>query len=230
MNARLQQLIPLLQTRWQRGRRAFDARLMNERRLMIVAVVCVLWLIMDTLWMTPAYEALNAANKRRQTTESARDALKVLAGRHAAEIEAQQREAKAELEQTRQRVAEGQVALKQVQAMLAPAREMRQLLEGLLAQHGQLRVKSMKTLAPREVNLGVGGGPNESVQLYRHGMDITVEGSFHDMLGWLSSTENLPHRLLWDSIKLVSDDEARLSLTVMVHTFSPDRESLEIAP
>lgn len=230
MNITLPPWVPVLQTRWQRARRAFDARLMNERRLIIIALVCVIWLMMDTIWVTPSYERLGAALKRQHTTETSRDTLKMQVGRRSAEIEAQQREARSELEHTRDRVKQGQQALKDVQAMLAPARDMRQVLQGLLAQQGQLRVKSMKTFSPVEVSLGTGGGPNESVQLFRHAMEISVEGSYHEMLAWLTSVENQPHRLLWDDLKLKSDDQARLTMTVTVHTLSPDRATLEIAP
>lgn len=231
MNTSFQTWLPLLQTRWQRARRAFDARLDNERRLIIVAVSCVIWLGMDTVWVTPSYEKMGAILKRQRTIESTRDTLRVLVGRHAAEIEAQQREAKAQLDLTRSRVRAGQESLREVQSTLAPAREMHQVLQGLLAQHGQLRVKAMKTMPPREVNLGVAGGSGtESLQLFRHGMEISIQGSFHELLAWLTSVENLPHRLLWDDIKLNSDEQSRLTLTVTVHTFSPDRETLEIAP
>jgi MSHA biogenesis protein MshJ len=230
MKTRLKHWLPVLQTRWQRGRRAFDARLLTERRLIVVAVVCVVWLFMDNLLITPSYGRLNAALKDKRATEATYATLKGLADQHEADIQAKQLEAKQELERTRQRVKQGQMELQQVQSMLAPAREMRHLLEGLLAQHGQLKVRSMTTVAPREVNLGVGSGPDEKVQLYRHGLELTVDGSFHDMLDWLTTLENLPQRLLWDGIKLSADEQAQLTLSVSVHTFSPDRDTLEIAP
>jgi MSHA biogenesis protein MshJ len=230
INTSLKHWMPILQTRWQRGRRAFDARLLTERRLIVVAVVCVVWLIMDNLLVTPSYGQLSEAFKAKRATEATYTTLKGLADQHEADILAKQKEASQELEHTRQRVMQGEKELQQVQSMLAPAREMRHLLEGLLAQHGQLKVKSMTTVAPREVNLGVGSGPDEKVQLYRHGMDLTVEGSFHEMLDWLVTLENLPQRLLWDGIQLSADEQSQLTMSVSVHTFSPDRDTLEIAP
>jgi MSHA biogenesis protein MshJ len=226
----LEQWLPRLQTHWQRGRRAFDARMLTERRLIVVAVAAVIWLLMDSVWVTPSYEKLNKANKERAGVQANYEKFKNLALQHEAEVRAKQAEAKRELTRMRQAVKQGEQELQEVQSMLAPAREMRRVLESMLAQHGQLRVKSMTTVSPKEVSLGVGATPEESIRLYSHGMDITVEGSFADMLNWLRSIETMPHRLLWDSISLQADSQAQLSLRVAVHTFSPDREALEISP
>lgn len=220
----------LLLTRWQRGRRAFDGRLMNERRLIVVAVICVIGLVMDNLFITPAYTQLNSAIKRKQAAQNAYQAVKAQADQQQARINAQQQEAQRELQNTREQVRRGQKALEDVQALLAPAKEMRQLLEGMLAQHGQLQLQSMTTLMPSEVSLGVGDGGSERVQLFKHGMEITVDGGFNDMLAWVISLERLPHRLMWDTLVLSADDQANLTMRVTVHTFSPDRATLEIAP
>jgi hypothetical protein len=40
----------------------------------------------------------------------------------------------------------------------------------------------------------------------------------------------MPRKLLWDSMELTSDEQSRLTLSLQVHTFSPDRDALEIAP
>jgi hypothetical protein len=47
-----------LRTRWRRARRKFDARMMTERRILIVAAVCISWFALDAMWVTPAYQRL----------------------------------------------------------------------------------------------------------------------------------------------------------------------------
>jgi MSHA biogenesis protein MshJ len=226
----LQHWLPVLQTRWQRGRRSFDARMLTERRLIVVAVAAVIWLLMDNLCVTPGYKSLTEAIKEKGGLQGTYDKFKSLALQREAEIKVKQQDAARDLQNMRNLVRERERELQQVQSMLAPAKEMRQMLEGMLAQQGQLRIKSMSTVPPKEVSLGIGSKADEKIQLYQHGMNITVEGSFADMLAWLKSLETMPHRLLWDSIALHSDDQAQLSLSIVVHTFSPDRDALEIAP
>lgn len=215
---------------WRRVRRAFDARLMTERRLLIVAAACVIWFLLDTVWVTPAYQHLNKASKRKSEATTSRQMLSTQQQQLAQAMAMQKQDAQKELTLVRERLAKGQQELERAQSQMAPAREMRQLLDAMLARHGQLKLRSMRTLPPTEVRLGgtealAGGAP-----LYSHGLELVVEGSFHELLTWLRSVEAMPRRLIWQSMKLSSDEQSRLTLTLQVHTLSPDKEPLEIAP
>lgn len=226
-------LMQQIRPRWRQVRRQFDARLLNERRLLIIAALALVWFVSDSLLITPALSQMKAANNRERTASTATQAMQAELNRKRTELANQMLAAQREQEALRQRLEQGKEDLARQQSMLAPAREMRALLEGLLAQNGQLRVKGMRTLAPKEVNFaqtagGREGGP--SPVLYNHGLEISVSGSYIELLQWLRSVETMPRRLLWDSLTLSADDHARLTLTLVVHTFSPDRDALEIAP
>jgi MSHA biogenesis protein MshJ len=215
-------------TRWRRWRRAFDARLTTERRLLIVAAACVTWFALDTVWVTPSYQRMSKAIAAKRAAESSQQSLASQQTQIAAAMATQQRDAQAQLAQLRERVAKGEKDLSEVQSQLAPAREMGHLLEAMLARHGQLRLQAMRTLAPIQVHLGQ--GDKEAGLLYNHGMEMVVQGSYQDLVTWLQSVEGMPRHLVWDSMKLSSDDQARLSLHLQVHTLSPDKDALEIAP
>ncbi|HEX5374042.1 MAG TPA: hypothetical protein VFW84_15045 [Aquabacterium sp.] len=219
-----------LMMHWRRVRRAFDARLMTERRLLIVAAACVIWFLLDTIWVTPAYQHLNKATKRKSAAASSRQMLVTQKDQLAQAMVLQKQGAQKELLLVQERLAKGQQELERAQSQMAPAREMRQLLDAMLARHGQLKLRSMRTLPPTEVRMGGSESISGGAPLYSHGLELVVEGGFHELLAWLRSVESMPRRLIWQSMKLSSDEQSRLTLTLQVHTLSPDKEPLEIAP
>lgn len=215
---------------WRQGRRAFDARQLSERRLLIVAVLAATVFVADALWLTPTFTKFKAAQKRLATAVQARDALTGEAARQLGDLQRRQDAAQIEIKRLGEVLAQDEQTLQQQQAILAPAREMRLLLEGLLEENARLRVMGIRTLAPQEVALRGASGNGRQPMLYRQSLEIALAGSYGELLRWLHSVETLPKRVLWDSIRLSSDDNAELTLAVTVHTFSPDRDALEIAP
>jgi MSHA biogenesis protein MshJ len=231
MKSSLQALLPLVQTRWRQGRRLFDGRLLNERRLIIVAMLALTWFALDAVFITPGFKAFREAATRDKASTAARDAMQAESEHHKADMMLKEVEAQQEVQRIRERIEHSKQALAQQQAMLAPARDMRNLLEGLLAQNGALRLRAVRTLPPEEVKFTPMPGVDISqTLLYKQSMVVSVDGSFMELLTWLRSLEALPRKLLWDGLVLQSQDAGRLTLTLTVHTYSPDRDALEISP
>ncbi len=71
--------------------------------------------------------------------------------------------------------------------------------------------------------------PGDGAPLYRHGVEITVEGAYGDLMGYLSSLETLPGpRLLWGGVKLKVEKHPTVQLSLTVYTLSLDRAWLEL--
>jgi MSHA biogenesis protein MshJ len=217
--------------RWRQLRRQFDARLLNERRLIIGAVIALIAYLCDLMLITPGFNALKAARQREQTAAMARDAMQSELNRKRVELANRLMDAQKEQAVLRKRLADGEQELARQQSMMAPARDMQNLLEGLLSQHGQLRLRAMRTLPSAEVQFkNASGSTGGAPVLYSHGLEISVSGPFLDLVGWLRGVEQLPRRLLWSGMTLSVVDGAQPTLTLQVQTYSPDRDPLEIAP
>lgn len=220
--------------RWRQLRRQFDARQPNERRLIIVALIALVAYLCDLALITPSFNALKAARQREQTAAMARDAMQTELNRKRVELANRLMAAQKEQAELRKRLADGEQELARQQSMMAPARDMQNLLEGLLAQHGQLRLKAMRTLPPVEVQFnsakGASAPAGATPVLYSHGLEISVSGPFLDLVAWLRGVEQLPRRLLWSGMTLNVADGGAPTLTLQVQTYSPDRDPLEIAP
>lgn len=231
MSSLARSLVPLVQTRWRQGRRMFDSRLLNERRLIIVALVAFIYFLLDSMLVTPSMQEFGQASKRNKMANMARDALVAETQRRKQDMALQEAEAKQEIMRIKERIERSKQALAQQQAMLIPAREMRSLLEGLLAQNGRLQLQAIRTMPPEDVKFApIPGVALSQTMLYRQSMEVAVAGSFLEVLTWLRSIEALPRKLLWDGLTLKTNDRGVVILTLQVHTFSPDRDALEISP
>lgn len=124
--------------------------------------------------------------------------------------------------------------LRQFSAVLVRPEEMNGLLESLLARHAGLRLLSLKTLAPQsvlaaeETRQGDGKPAERSFDLYRHGVEIRLEGHYGQLQAYLSQLEKLQQKLLWGPLKYRVIEHPRAELTLTVYTLSPDRTWLAL--
>ncbi|MCG2576769.1 type II secretion system protein GspM [Dechloromonas sp. XY25] len=123
--------------------------------------------------------------------------------------------------------------LRQFSAVLVRPEEMNGLLESILARHAGLRLLGLKTVAPqsvlvREAKEGDGKPVERSFDLYRHGVEIRLEGSYGQLQAYLSQLEKLQQKLLWGPLKYQVIDYPRAELTLTVYTLSPDRTWLAL--
>ena len=106
------------------------------------------------------------------------------------------------------------------QRRFTPPEHMRRLLEELLEKNRSLSLVDLKTLAPVAVagqKAGVPGG------MYRHGIELTVRGTYGELYDYLRALENLPNQLYWGHAVLAVDAHPFLTLKLTVHTLSFDR-------
>lgn len=115
--------------------------------------------------------------------------------------------------------------------------EMNSLLERLLARHSGLRLLSLKTLVPQSV-LGekvvteeVAGTTRpkaRSFDLYRHGVEIRLEGSYGELQAYVTQLEQLQQRLVWGQLQYKVLEYPRAEMSLTVYTLSPDRAWLSL--
>ena len=69
---------------------------------------------------------------------------------------------------------------------------------------------------------------SQAPTLYRHGVQLTVEGSFADLLTYVQALEAMPQRMLWGDVNFKVEQYPRAALTLQLYTISRDRHWLEI--
>lgn len=239
-----------LLARWGRWQQSFDGRSMRERVLLGATGLAMTLALADMLWLSPAAAALK---KARQEHISALDSqARLQQDLQHLELKASQlaRQQRADLDSWRARARDTEAALQAHERTLIGPDQMVALFEGLLAQQERppgagrqpVRVRGMQSLPRTDLlaaatNAGpaanapvtsASASPPALPSLYRHGLELTLEGSFGDLLAYLTALEALPQRLQWGSLSLQVQQHPTSVLTLRLHTLSRDRHWFEI--
>lgn len=218
-----------LVARIHRAARAFDARSRRERLLLIGATMALAAVLADQAWLTPAFETWKTARTQLATTRAEAARIEADLASQAAAAQALEQQLRGEVIDWRQRVQQGDEALQRFGTTLVSAADMPAMLERLLTQNG-LKLRSMQSLGRSEVSTappGTAPAPAGSA-LYRHGVELSVEGSWADLLAYLQALEALPQRVLWGGLQLEVEQHPKTLMTLRLYTLSLDRRWLEL--
>jgi len=147
--------------------------------------------------------------------------------------------------------------LRAMQKGLVPAERIAPLLESILRANGRLKLVSLQTLpvttpgdaatspaTPAGVPAAAGtpaagtpaaGTPAASAPvvkapdlLYRHGVELTVRGSYLDMVDYMHALETLPTQLFWGKAQLDAEAYPNVRLTLTLYTLSLDPKWMKL--
>ena len=226
---------------WLKTAARFDALQRRERVLVAVAVLLGMLLIGYALFIDPAWQRGQDAERR---TLAARGKLAELDAQLAV-LNAPERQPDAasntELKALRAQLGELNGRLRSLESALVPPDKMAVLLEEMIGARSGLRLLSLKNLParpfperkPDEMREGVqaaraGAVTGNAVRmpaagLYQHSVEIRLEGSYQDLVVYLERLERSPLKILWSDVALSATQYPRLVLTLTVYSLSLDR-------
>lgn len=71
--------------------------------------------------------------------------------------------------------------------------------------------------------------PAQHMEIFKHGVEITVEGNYRDLLRYLAELEKLPWRMYWSQVQLkVEEQPPRTLMTFTVFTLSLEKTWLSL--
>jgi len=218
--------------RWRQLSARFDALMVRERVLVFAAAILGTALIYDALAIRP----LEARKKRlEQQVAEARQDIKLAEGLLKAQDATADPAAvkRSYRDALRKQLAEIDENMQGLQRGLVPPEKMAKLLEEMLARSRGLHLVGLRTLpvqrfeapestpAPRPGGKGAKPapqGPDRTV--YQHSVEITLQGSYPDLLEYLAQLEKLPWQMFWGRIRVNTDEHPRLRVTLTVQTLS----------
>lgn len=140
--------------------------------------------------------------------------------------------------------------LRAMQKGLVPAERIAPLLESILRANGRLKLVSLQTLpvttlgdaatSPATPAAGTPAGTAAATQpatapvvkapdlLYRHGVELTVRGSYLDMVDYMHALETLPTQLFWGKAQLDAEAYPNVRLTLTLYTLSLDSKWMKL--
>ena len=198
-----------------------DALTIRERLLLFVTVLAVSGTVWHLALMEPLMRQADAARAEiaatRARIEVANQSLQdqVL---HLAQSDTTNQTRFALIQQ---RIDDIDQKLAAYSGQLIDPAEMAFVLESVLKSQSQLQLKRIRNLGAEALTAD---NENESVVLYRHGLEIEVEGSYLDALAYLEEIEALPWRFYWQFLELDVIEYPRNRIRIEVSTLSLDEE------
>lgn len=199
-----------------------NALVLRQRVLLFFAIACVLIFAVEAAFTGP----LRAKQKRlmvevaQQQKElgTLQTELQRLVQGNAVDPDAGNRRREAAL---RDELRQLNARILEEERRFTPPERMRRVLEELLEKNRGLTLVDLKTL-PAVAIAGQRSGA-ASGGMYRHGMELTVRGSYGELYEYLRTLERLPNQLYWGRAELAVDAHPLLTLKLTVHTLSFDR-------
>lgn len=230
-----------LKQRWQNLSERVDAMSLRERALIFLAAVLVLITLVNSLLIDPLLTRQRELSRQIVQTQTQTKALQaqiqVLATAKNADPDAALR---ARLQQMQQDLASADNALLDFQSGLVSPQQMPSMLEDILLRNRALSLVSLKTLPTQNLAAAVEqavaadgqAGPAQPAApqagVFRHGVEITVQGSYADLLRYLAAMESSPYRMFWGKAALKADSYPKATLTLTLYTLSLDKAWLTI--
>lgn len=206
----------------------YDDRPVRERTLILVTA-CVLALLMGwELFVAPSMVERQQLSREIGTLSDNRDALiseqQSLEQQLATDPSAELRQ---RLEARRHRLGQLDQKIAETTNQLIAPREMVALLKEMLAAQEGLALESLELLAPQPVFETQPDEPSEDSEtseplLYAHDVELTIRGSYPDVLVYLETLESMDGRLGWLQLTYDAGVWPNGEATLRVRTLSLD--------
>jgi MSHA biogenesis protein MshJ len=231
-----------MKQRWQKFAARVDALSQRERIMGFAASAAVLYAVaqigvigpllrkQDLLHIQVVQQQNNIAGINAEITQKLKEAE--------ADPDAPVR---ARLAATREESARLGESLRSMQQGLVPPERVAPLLESILRANGRLKMVSLRTLpveslsslgarkdAAAEEPAATGKPARKRDLLFRHGVEVTVRGSYLDMVDYMNALEGLPTQLFWGKAQLEVEEYPSVRLTLTLYTLSLDEKWMKL--
>lgn len=210
-----------------------DALSLRERALVLGMLGTVVVFLLNLLMFDPLFlqqkQLAQRIAEQRQEESALQQQIQALSSASAADPTAPQRQRLAALKREQ---GEMESFLRERQADLVPPDRIAQLLRDMLERNQRLRLISLATLPTRSLSeLQAPAGQRRHADedegglshIYRHGVEITVRGSYADLVDYAAALERLPWHMYWGRATLTVDEYPASRLTLTLYTLSLDR-------
>lgn len=230
---------------WLKLSTKLDAMTLRERAMVFAAVVAAILFLLYTVSLEPLLnkqKLLRGQIKQQQNQVAGIDLeISAMAQGFIVDPDAATRE---KLQAVRHEIDTTSAGLMAVQKGLVAPNKIAPLLEQLLRGNGKLKLMSMKTLPVAGLNEAVlpaepppaaapapapaKAAPKPRELLYRHGVEIVLQGSYLDMISYMEALESLPVQLFWGKARLDAQQYPNSRLTLTLYTLSLDQKWMKL--
>jgi MSHA biogenesis protein MshJ len=217
---------------WTRYAEKIDAATLRERALIFFAAAFVLVALLNTTLISP-----NLAEQRRISAEIAQMQSESNLFQEQTQAVIRQRgqdpdvDNRKKLVDLKRQFADNEKLMQQKQDRLVPPARIADLLEDILVRNRKLELIDLKKLPVVGMNgdaTAAQGAKVSSREIYRHGVEITVRGSYLDLLAYVTELEKLPSRMYWARLDFTVGTYPAVTMKILVYTLSLDKNWLVV--
>lgn len=221
----------------QRYMDSIDALSLRERVTLFGAVSLVLMALLQIALLDPMLSRRNALSAQisRQEDEAKAIQLQIqsLVRSSAQDPDAANRE---KLKQLRAQLGAVDRQLETRQKKFVAPQEMAGMLERIVQKNQKLQLLSLRNLPGTNLSeTGAGSAAPSAAarepgqrELYRHTVEISLRGTYFDLLDYLAALERLPQQVFWDGVELDVAAYPQSVLKLTVYTLSPQKSWLTL--
>jgi MSHA biogenesis protein MshJ len=215
-----------------------DAMALRERAMFFGAVALVLMTLLQVFLLNPVLSRRNQLSaqiaQQEDETKAIQAQIQALVRPNVQDQDALNRD---KLKSLRAQMAQLDQEFEEQQKQFVPAEKMVAMLENMVAKNRKLQLLSLRNLPSTGLSTGAGtpagaaggqaklGGARE---VFRHPVELSVKGSYFDLLDYLAALERMPQRVFWDGFELSVAQYPQSVLKLTIYTLSPEKSWLTV--
>lgn len=220
---------------WEQYCARIDELSLRERLMIFAAAAFVVIALFNALLLDPllAKQKMLAAQLEQQQEKT-----KELQAQVQATLQAMRDDEHSPLRQRivqlRAQLAEQDAYLQSRRDRLIPPEEMAGLLEQVLVRNGKLQLLALNTLPvdflipPKDKTAAEAQANSNQRQIFKHGVQITVRGSYADLLRYVTALEGMQAQMFWGEAAMSVEQYPAATLTLTLYTLSMDKTWLTV--
>ena len=203
---------------------SIDALALRERVMFFGALALVLMTLAQVFLLNPVLSRRNQLSaqlaQQEDETKAIQARLQTLVRPAVQDQNALNRD---KLKSLREEMAQLDRQLERKQQQFVAPGKMAALLESMIVKNRKLQLMSLRNLpgASPPVAAGARG-------VFRHTVELSLSGSYFDLLDYLAALERMPQQLFWDGFELNVAQYPQSVLKLTIYTLSPEKSWLTV--
>jgi len=219
----------------------FDALARRERAMVAAAILFGSAMLGYSVLVEPQFMRQVTQAKRLAQANTDLAAIEAQLGVMQGKLKDPDADNRAALLQGQKDLAVLDAKLRAIESSMVPPDKMQSFLESLLSKNRNLELLTLRTLTPTSLiernedkkadsktDAAPAGAAGAAPNIYKHGVEIRIAGSYNDLLMYLAEIERMPQRIIWNRVKLTAEQYPRNEMTLTVYTLSLDKQWLVV--
>lgn len=227
-----------MKRRLQKYAEAIDAMPLRERAMFFGAVALVLMTLLQVFLVNPVLSRRNQLSaqiaQQDDETKAIQAQIQTLVRTNVSDQDALNRD---RLKSLREQIAQLDRQFEQQQKQFVAPEKMAAMLESMIGKNRKLQLISLRNLPGTGLSPAAGAPtvaargparPNGAREVFRHTVELSVSGSYFDLLDYLAALERMPQRVFWEGFELSTAQYPQSVLKLTIYTLSLEKSWLTV--